>query len=81
MRTHSIHARHSISCPLETFAPTSEKSCACHLRFADRLLLLKDGLVHAVTSRNGLTAEAIREVYDVEVSLADLNGYPVVIPQ
>lgn len=50
------------------------------LRFADQFLLLKDGLIHTLSTREGLTAEIIKEVYDVDVILHDLAGYPVVIP-
>jgi iron complex transport system ATP-binding protein len=50
------------------------------LRFADRFLLLKDTSIHAICDRSGLTADVIRQVYDVDVILGQLNGYPVVIP-
>jgi iron complex transport system ATP-binding protein len=50
------------------------------LRFADRLLLLKDGAIHTVCSREGLTSAVISEVYDVDAILGDMGGYPVVIP-
>ena len=51
------------------------------LRFADRLLLMKDGVIHTYCDRKGLTAETIKHVYDVEVILAEMGGYPVVIPK
>jgi iron complex transport system ATP-binding protein len=50
------------------------------LRFADQFLLLKDGLIHTLSPRDGLTAEIIKEVYGVDVILRDIDGYPVVIP-
>ena len=50
------------------------------LRFADRFLLLKDGVVHTLSDREGLTAEIIKEVYEVDVILGEMDGYPVVIP-
>jgi iron complex transport system ATP-binding protein len=50
------------------------------LRFADRLLLLKDGVVHTLSDKEGLSPEIIKEVYDVDVILSDMDGYPVVIP-
>lgn len=50
------------------------------LRFADQFLLLKDGLIHTLSPRDGLTAETIKEVYDVDVIVRDVEGYPVVIP-
>lgn len=50
------------------------------LRFADRFLLLKDGVIHTLSDRDGLTAEIIKDVYEVDVILGDMDGYPVVIP-
>jgi iron complex transport system ATP-binding protein len=50
------------------------------LRFADRFLLMKDGRIHTLSPRDGLTAEIIKEVYDVDVILQEIGGYPVVIP-
>lgn len=50
------------------------------LRFLDRLLLLKEGRVHALVSPQELTPELIREVYGIEVLLTQVQGYHVVIP-
>lgn len=50
------------------------------VRHADRLLLLRDGRVHAAVPRDDLTAEMIREVYGIEVVLATVAGHPVVVP-
>ena len=50
------------------------------LRFADQMLLLKDGVIHTLAPREGLTSVVIKEVYDVDVILGDMGGYPVVIP-
>jgi iron complex transport system ATP-binding protein len=50
------------------------------LRHADRLLLLRDGKVHAAIPRDDITAEMIREVYGIEVVLATVAGHPVVVP-
>ncbi|MFP4031524.1 MAG: ABC transporter ATP-binding protein [Desulfococcaceae bacterium] len=50
------------------------------VRHADRLLLLRDGRVHAAVSRDQITAEMIREVYDIEVVLATVAGHPVIVP-
>jgi iron complex transport system ATP-binding protein len=49
------------------------------LRFADRLLFLKEGKVYAVADRRAVTSRVIREVYGVEVILQEVQGYPVVI--
>jgi len=50
------------------------------VRFADSFLFLKDQRIHAVATRKTLTAEAIRQVYDVEVMLKHFEGQIVVVP-
>jgi len=49
------------------------------LRFADRLLFLKDGKIHTLADRGTVTPQIIREVYGVEVILQEVQGYPLVI--
>lgn len=50
------------------------------LRFADRFLLLKDGIIYAAGGREVITADAIWAVYGVKVSVGEIAGYPVVVP-
>ncbi|AOY57146.1 MULTISPECIES: ABC transporter ATP-binding protein [Desulfococcus] len=50
------------------------------VRFADAFLFLKDHRVHAMVEKEDLTADIIREVYGVAVSLRQLDGRTVVIP-
>jgi iron complex transport system ATP-binding protein len=50
------------------------------VRFADSFLFLKDRRVHALVEKDGLTADIIREVYGVRVSLRQVDGNMVVIP-
>ena len=50
------------------------------VRFADSFLFLKDHRVHALVEKDGLTADIIREVYGVGVSLREVDGNTVVIP-
>jgi iron complex transport system ATP-binding protein len=50
------------------------------LRFADYFLFLKDHRVHALVPRGELDAGLIREVYGVEVHIADVAGQAVVVP-
>ena len=50
------------------------------LRYSDSFLLLKDGLIHAAGGREILTPEAIRTVYDMETTVVEAGGYPMVIP-
>ena len=51
------------------------------LRYLDRLVLLKQGRVHASLEPGELTPEVIREVYGVRAVLAEVQGQRVVIPQ
>jgi len=48
-------------------------------RFSQRIIMLKDGKVYSDGDRNSLTHEKINDVYGVEVSLKEHNGYKVVI--
>jgi iron complex transport system ATP-binding protein len=50
------------------------------VRFADSFLFLRDQRIHAVATRNTLTAEAIRQVFGVEVVLKNFEGHTVVVP-
>jgi iron complex transport system ATP-binding protein len=50
------------------------------LRFADRFLMLKDGAVHAAVDRTSLSADMIREVYEVEMVMGEVAGHPVAVP-
>ncbi len=50
------------------------------LRFADQFLFLRDGTIHSFSGREGLSCGVIRDVYEVEVIMADMDGHSVVIP-
>jgi len=50
------------------------------LRFLDRLLLLKDGVAHAVVTPEELTPEIAGEVFGVEVVRGTVGGCPVLLP-
>ncbi len=50
------------------------------LRFADRFILMKGGAIHAAGGREVVTAETIRSVYDVPVTVEQCCGFPVVVP-
>ncbi|MEW6595547.1 MAG: ABC transporter ATP-binding protein [Thermodesulfobacteriota bacterium] len=50
------------------------------LRFADRLLLLKEGRLFACGDRSVLTAATIREVYGMEAHLTQIDGIVGVLP-
>ncbi len=48
-------------------------------RYADRFLMLKDGMVHTHGTREAVTPEAIHEVYGVRVILGEVQGYPIIV--
>lgn len=50
------------------------------LRFADVFLLLKDGVIHECGGKESINPRIIREVYELDVALGEVGGYPVVIP-
>ncbi|MHC1789191.1 ABC transporter ATP-binding protein [Solidesulfovibrio sp.] len=50
------------------------------MRFADDFILLRNGRIHAVLDRAGLTPEAVRAVYGVEVAFGEVGGHPVAMP-
>jgi len=50
------------------------------LRFADRFILLKDGVIFAAGGAEIMNPENIQTVYGVPVTLARHNGHQVVIP-
>jgi len=50
------------------------------LRFADRFILLKDKVIFAAGGAEVMTPANIEAVYAVPVTLAQYNGYQVVIP-
>jgi iron complex transport system ATP-binding protein len=49
-------------------------------RFGDSFLFLKDHRIHSFCEKKDLSAETIREVYDLEVSLVQVEGHTVVVP-
>jgi iron complex transport system ATP-binding protein len=50
------------------------------LRFADKFLLLKDHKIYSAVSKEELTAELIREVYDIEVLIGKVENLSVIVP-
>lgn len=50
------------------------------VRFADSFLFLKDRRIHAVSTRENLTSEMIRQVYGVDVALKEISGQTLVVP-
>ena len=50
------------------------------LRYADRFIFLKDGVIHAAGGAEVVTAETIEAVYGVSVAVERYNGFHVVVP-
>lgn len=50
------------------------------LRYADRFILLKDGVIHAAGGLDVVTPETIGAVYGVPVTVERYNGFRVVVP-
>jgi iron complex transport system ATP-binding protein len=50
------------------------------LRFADKCLFLKNGGIHTAVAPQEVTANIIKEVYDIAVEIHHHKGFPVVIP-
>ncbi len=50
------------------------------MRYADALLMIKDNTVYSCISTNQVTPEIIHHVYGIDVILAKVNGYPIVVP-
>lgn len=50
------------------------------LRYADRFIFLKDGVIHAAGGPEVVTAEIIEAVYGVSVAVEQYNGFHIVVP-
>ncbi len=50
------------------------------MRYADRVIFLKNGLVYSTGLVTEITPEAIEDVYGVPVDIHTIQGYPVVVP-
>ncbi|MCK9547477.1 MAG: ABC transporter ATP-binding protein [Sphaerochaeta sp.] len=50
------------------------------LRYCDRFILLKEGRIFAAGGRQVITEATIREVYDIDVRVIEVEGSPMVIP-
>ncbi len=50
------------------------------MRFADRFMLLKDGRIHSSGDADSITPEMIKQVYGVDVKIAEVQGVRVIFP-
>ncbi len=50
------------------------------LRFANKFIMMKQGRIHAIGGVEIINPENIKQVYDVSVSIAQINGGLIVIP-
>ena len=51
------------------------------LRFGDQFLFLKDRQVYDMVDRQSLSAETIRQVYGVKVTLQQIGPQTIVVPE
>lgn len=50
-------------------------------RYSDKIIILKDGKIFAAGGLEVLTPENLEAVYEVEVSVADVGGRKIIIPE
>lgn len=50
------------------------------LRFADKYILLKNGVIHAAGGKEVITETNIKQVYGVDVTVEQVNDRSVVVP-
>lgn len=50
------------------------------LRYADKVLFLKDGRIHFTGSPMDVTTQVVEEVYGLPVHIQAVRGYPTVVP-
>jgi len=50
------------------------------MRFGDFFLFLKDHRIHSLSAGDCISAEMIRQIYDVDVVLEKINGHKVAVP-
>lgn len=51
------------------------------LRFGDRFLFLKNGMIHAAVARDEVSEQIIEEVYGLPVTMGEVDGVPMVMPR
>ncbi|MBZ3936143.1 ABC transporter ATP-binding protein [Methanimicrococcus blatticola] len=51
------------------------------LRFADKFVFMKDGIIHDACDAAGVTPEMIENIYGVKVQIEYFKGMPYVIPE
>ena len=50
------------------------------LRFCDHFMLMKNGHIHSFGDRSSVTPGIIKEVFNIDVHMAELHGIPLVVP-
>ncbi len=50
------------------------------LRYSDKFIMLKDGVIYAEGGREVINSENIKAVYGVDVYIENIRGVPVVVP-
>jgi iron complex transport system ATP-binding protein len=50
------------------------------LRFADKVLFMKNGEIYSASERAEITPEVVEAVYGLPVTIEQVRGHPVVMP-
>ena len=50
------------------------------LRYSDRFIIMKDGIIYAQGGREIVNSNLIKEVYGIEALVENIKGFPLVIP-
>jgi len=51
------------------------------LRYADNVMMLKEGKLFFYGGKDQITAEAIENLYDIKIEIVPINGIPYIIPK
>ena len=51
------------------------------LRYADKFLLLKHNKVYDCVKKNEITPVMIKDVYDIDIIITEVNGFKLIIPK
>ena len=82
-----ISNQHNLMKKIQTLIHTGDRAAVMTLhdinlalRYSDKFILLKDGIICAAGKSSMITPENIKRVYNMEVQMMEAGGYPMVIP-
>ena len=50
------------------------------LRYSDKFIVMKDGIIYGAGESSMMTPEIIKKVYNMEAIVVEAGGYPIVVP-